>query len=496
VIDQETVVEIRRLFFGEHFPVGTIAEVLGVHHETVEQALNTDRCHGPRPTERVSVTKPYREFLVQTLTQYPRLRSTRLFEMVRERGYAGSVVQLRRVVRRLRPVAPEAFLKLRKFPGEEAQVDWAHFGTVRQGRAERKLSCFVLTLSYSRALYLEFFFDQNLESFLAGHVNALTDLGGVPRTFLTDNLAAAVLERVGAAVRFNPRYLDLCAHYHSAPRPCGVARGSEKGRVERAIQYVRHSFFAARPFTTLEDFNRKALAWRDAVAHTRLWPGDDRITVAEAFQNERPSLLPLPVHPFETTRQLPAARTKTIYVRFDLNDYSIPPEAVGKQLTLAVTSQTVRILAGAEEVARHPRCWDRHEVVEIPEHKDALLRLKRKALGSTPSARLLAAIPKAELFLQAAVRRGASPGIEMRKLLSLLESYGAGPLATAMDEALARGTPRAASLHFLLETARRARRFKPAPPLDLRSRPELEQMHVTPHALETYDDLADSEDKE
>ena len=82
----------------------------------------------------------------------------------------------------------------------------------------------------------------------------------------------------------------------------------------------------------------------------------------------------------------------------------------------------------------------------------------------------------------------------MRRLLSLLEGYGAGPLATAIDEALARGTPRAASLHFLLETARRARRFKPAPPLDLRSRPELEQMHVTPHALETYDGLADSED--
>jgi hypothetical protein len=216
--------------------------------------------------------------------------------------------------------------------------------------------------------------------------------------------------------------------------------------------------------------------------------------VAEAFQNERPSLLPLPVHPFETARLLPAARTKTIYVRFDLNDYSIPPEAVGKQLTLSVTSQTVRLLDGAEEVARHPRCWDRHEVVEIPAHKDALLREKRKALGATPSARLLACVPKAELFLEAAVGRGASPGAETRKLLGLLEDYGAEPLASAVDEALARGTPRAASVHFLLEAGRRVRRFKPVPPLDLRSRPELEQMHVTPHALETYDDLADSKD--
>lgn len=494
MIPQETVVEIRRLFYGEHFPVGTIAATLGVHHETVERAIGSAKFHGPRPAERASVTAPFREFLAGTLRPYPRLRATRLYEMVRQRGYAGSVVQLRRAVRELRPVAPEAFLKLRKFPGEEAQVDWAHFGTVMVGRAERRLSCFVLTLSFSRALYLEFFFDQHLESFLAGHVNALTDLGGVPRTFLTDNLASAVLERAGSHVRFNPRYSELCAHYHAAPRPCAVGRGSEKGRVERAIQYVRHGFFAARPFTTLEDFNRQALFWRNEVAHARPWPGDDRITVAEAFEQERSALLPLPAHPFETTRLVPAARSKTIYVRFDLNDYSIPPEAVGRPLTLAVTSTSVRVLSGVEEIARHPRCWDRHAVVEVAAHKDALLREKRKALGSTGSGRLSAAVPKAEVFLSAAVKRGASPGVETRRLLALLRDYGAEALAWAVEEALSRGTPRAASVHFLLEARRRSRRFRTAPPLDLRSRPELDQMHVTPHALETYDDLADSED--
>ena len=246
-----------------------------------------------------------------------------------------------------------------------------------------------------------------------------------------------------------------------------------KGRVERAIQYVRHSFFAASPFTTLEDFNRKALAWRDEVAHTRPWPGDDRITVAEALEQERPSLLPLPVHPFETARLVPAARSKTICVRFDLNDDSIPPGAVGKPLTLAVTSSTVRILNGAEEIARHPRSWDRHALVEIAAHKDSLLREKRKALGSTPSARLLACVPKAEAFLVAAVSRGASPGVETRRLLALLRDYGAEPLAWAVEEAFARGTPRAASVHFLLETRRRSRRIRTVPALDLRSRPEL-----------------------
>ena len=55
--------------------------------------------------------------------------------------------------------------------------------------------------------------------------------------------------------------------------------GNQKGRVERAIRYVRDSFWAARNFTTLEECNRQALQWRDAVAHQRRWPDDDRSTM-------------------------------------------------------------------------------------------------------------------------------------------------------------------------------------------------------------------------
>src|SRR5207249_8839505 len=128
---------------------------------------------------------------------------------------------------------------------------------------------FVMTLSYSRSLVLEFFFDQTLETFLRGHVRAFDQVCGVPRTILYDNLRSAVLERRGDAIHFHPRLLELCAHYHFAAQPCRPGRGSDKGVVERAIRYVRESFFAARPFTTLADFNRQARAWRDEIPHRR-----------------------------------------------------------------------------------------------------------------------------------------------------------------------------------------------------------------------------------
>jgi len=86
----------------------------------------------------------------------------------------------------------------------------------------------------------------------------------------------------------------LAAHYHFMPRPCQVRAGNQKGRVERAIRYVRDSFWAGRSFTTLAECNRQALVWRDEVAHRRRWPDDSARTVAQAFTEEQPRFAAAP----------------------------------------------------------------------------------------------------------------------------------------------------------------------------------------------------------
>ncbi|HLO25001.1 MAG TPA: IS21 family transposase, partial [Geobacteraceae bacterium] len=367
MIDKETRARIRHLFYAEHWKIGTIASELALHSDTVRDAVEADRFSKIR-TPRPSLADPYLEFVRETLERHPRLRATRIFQMIQDRGYPGSVIQLRRAVKNLRPVRKEAFLCLHTFPGEQGQVDWAHFGEVTVGRARRRLSCFVITLSYSRGLYFEFFFDQRMESFLGGHDRAFHDWQGVPRVLLYDNLRSVVLERRGDAIHFHPRLLELCAHYHFAARPCQVRAGNQKGRVERVIRYIRESFFAARTFATLEDFNRQALQWRDREAHRRPWPGGEQRTVAEAFAEEQPRLLPLPAHRFDSDLLLPIRSGKTIYIRFDLNDYSIPPAAVGRQLQLAASESTVRILDGSREIARHRRSYDRRQQILDPAH--------------------------------------------------------------------------------------------------------------------------------
>lgn len=103
MIAEDVRVRIRRLYFAEHWKINTIATELGLHHDTVELAL----CHGRFSNQRFPSgphkLDPYRDFIQGTLEQYPRLRCTRLFEMLRGRGYDGSVGTLRRYVRRVRP---------------------------------------------------------------------------------------------------------------------------------------------------------------------------------------------------------------------------------------------------------------------------------------------------------------------------------------------------------------------------------------------------------
>jgi len=491
MITPEQHAEIRRLYFGEHWKVGTIAISLGVHHDTVRAAIAHDTRALPRSLCRPTQLDVYLPFVRDTLAQYPRLRATRLFEMVRARGYPGSVVQLRRVVRTLRPsVTPTLYRRLTTLPAEEAQIDWGAFGTIRIGHGTRPLSGFVMVLSYSRALSALFTLDQTLESFLRGHVDAFHGLfSGVARTLVYDNLRSAVLERQGSAIRFHPRLLELAGHYHFAPRPCTPGRGNEKGKIERQIQYLRDAFFAARTFADVDDLNAQFRRWRDEIAHQRPHPDHRDQTVAQVFAQEQPRLLPLPAHPFDTEVMRAVVSGKTPYVRFDRNSYSIPHPYVRRPLTLLASATMVRLVAGADEIARHARSYDTGQTIDDVAHLEGLLAATRQANPSSGRDRLRVAVPLIATLLERLAARGESLRTHTARLLALLDDYGRQELTAAVADALARDALGASAIMHILETRRRQRGQKPPIPLALPDRPGVRDLDVTPHPLESYDDL-------
>lgn len=497
----DVVTTMRRLFYAEHWKVGTIAAQLGVHHEAVERALNLERCGGVRPdglqASRVMASKldPYKPFINETLQKYPRLGAMRIFHMVKERGFPGGYMTVKRYVKRTRPqTSSEAFFRMTTLPGEEAQVDWGIFGKLRIGNAVRTLCCFVMVLSYSRGLFARFYLDMALENFLDGHVRAFNAFGGAARNVLYDNLKSVVLERYGDAVRFHPRLLELAGHYHFAPKPCAPYRGNEKGKVERTIRYLRDSFFAARRFTGVDDLNSQLGHWVHEVALVRQWPGNpDGRRVADVVDEEKPRLLNLPEGHFATDVMRAVTSGKTPYIRFDGNDYSVPHTLVRKPLTLLASVDTVRLLDGTAEVARHLRSYDKGARVEDEAHLARLADEKRRARELRGRDLLRANLENADAFINALALKGSALGAQTSRLRGLLDTYGPRALDAAMGEAAARGAFSAASVAHLLDT--RARKRKQPPALDVVVPESVRHVHVTPHPLTDYDSLLNDRDE-
>ena len=410
--------------------------------------------------------------------------------MVRGRGYLGSVVQLRRTVRTIRPTAsPTVYRRLTTLMGEEAQVDWGAFGSIRIGHGVRPLSGFVMVLSYSRALFALFTLDQTLESFLRGHVEAFAALQGSARTLVYDNLRTAVLERAGTALRFHPRLLELAGHYHFAPRPCTPYRANEKGKVERQIHYLRQAFFAARTFANVDDLNAQFRRWRDEIAHRRSHPEQRDRAVADVLAEEQPRLLPLPAHPCETDVMRTVVSGKTPYVRFDRNHYSIPHTHVRRPLTLLASPTTVRLIAGVKEIARHARSYDTGQVVEQAAHVADLITATRQANPSSARDRLCGAVPAVARLFERLAARGESLRAPTARLLGLLDDYGPQELTAAVTQALATDALGAGTIAHLLEQRRRQRRQPPPIRFVLPDHPGVRALDVTPHCLESYDAL-------
>ena len=465
-IPLELAARIERLYTVERWRVGTIARQLHVHRDTVRRVLREHGAAPPGVPLRRSLVEPYRAFIGETLQKYPTLTARRLYDMVCERGYAGQASHFRHLVSTMRPRPPaEAYLRLRTLPGEQMQIDWAHFGHLQIGQARRPLMGFVAVLSYSRRVFLRYFLNARMDNFLRGHVEAFNAFSGLARTLLYDNLKSVVLERVDDTVRFNPELLAFAKHYRFEPRPVAVARGNQKGRVERQIDFIRKSFFAARTFVDVADLNAQARDWCEGRAFDRSWPEDDALSVRQAFAVEQPHLLGLPATGYALGERLDVAVAKTPYVRFDWNDYSVPHTHVLRTLSVLADEQRVRILDGIAELANHPRSFDRHQVIEDASHVQALVEHKRRARAHRGCDALAQVAPAATALLQMAAQRGHNLGQITAALLRLLDQYGAPALQAALLEAIARDVPHPNAVRLALERARE--RTGSPPPLAL-----------------------------
>lgn len=355
--------------------ISEIARQTGHDRKTIRRIL-TEPLVPARPSRppRARKIDPYVPYLEQRVADGV-LNARKLFHELQGRGYPGQETQVRLFVTRFRQARPAAAtVRFETEPGEQAQIDWGHFGQIEHQGRQRRLYAFVMTLGWSRAIYLEFTVSLEAVWFLRCHLHAFRYLGGIPRQVLHDNLKTAVLERRGGRIHWHPQYLDFAGYYGFSPRACQPYRAQTKGKVERSIQYVRGNFWVGLHFTDLADLNQQARVWCDTVANVRV----HATTSAVPFERlPREGLLPLGDQPdYDTSLVSFRYSSRDCLISYGGNSYSVPARAARQRLLVRETAADELIISTPDgsELARHRLAHGVGQRLILPGHYQDLAR--------------------------------------------------------------------------------------------------------------------------
>jgi transposase len=333
----------------------------------------------------------------------------KLYRELRERGYSGGLTQVILYVQPYRPKRDEpAVMRFETAAGQQAQVDWGYFGSMEHEGRQRNLYVFVMTLCWSRALYIEFTVNGNTDWFIRCHQHAFEYFGGVPQEVLHNNLKSAVIGRDSVGrIRWNARYLDFATYSGFVPHACRPYRAQTKGKVERGIGYVRQNFWSGLPFSDMADLNAQALSWVNEIANPRVHGTTGEVPF-ERLPNEH--LPPLPRQRFDTSIKAERCASRDCLVSYDGNFYSVPTNWAGKALLVKETEdrQLVIVNGLGEVIAQHHKLPGRHKRSIVAAHYDGLPAL-------TPRHRQAQAIQTPTLTTQPRIL-SAAPQVEVRPL--------------------------------------------------------------------------------
>ena len=488
MLTTEQINDLHRLYWSERWPIRKIERHLHMSWRTIKKYLDAPAQH-PAKRERASKLDPFKSTIAEWLEKDSTATAAVIEQRLRPLCYTGGHSILREYVQKLRPqLAPKrAFVRMEPAAGERFEVDWGHFGALDYSGDKRKLYAFALVDAHSRMLYLEFTHCQSFATFVRCHLHAFEALHGVAREIAYDNLATAVAEHDGRLVRFVPRFLAFAREYGFYPRACNPASGWEKGKVERAIGYVRQSFWPLRDFADLHDVNRQAREWLTQVANQRLHR-ETRQRPIDRFQPQ--ALRPLPIIPYDYRDTVEALVHKDLRLQFDGNRYCVPHRYVGHRLTVKADSGSVTIYDRVNELVSYPRSWRRGQVFGADRFEAELAELRPAAKRSRAQQRLFAFLdglcPPAvlEAYLRDIADSDRALSRQLAELLELIRQYGPEPVGGAIEKASAARAFGADYVANILRQQQSPRR--PQPPLRLRD-PLLNELVTDPLSLLEYD---------
>lgn len=469
-MDETRRIEVRRLWDVDHLTMRQIAEKLQMGRRTVTRILSGETV---KKTRKPSIIAPYERLIAEWYKATPALMAFQVLNRLRGYGYTGGYGTVKLATMEYRKKRPEAFSELTFLPGEEGQVDWMEWkiGTT-------PVYGFVYVLAWSRYAVLHFYPRQSLEFFLDGHIRAFRQIGGVAHGHRYDNLRSVVLQRY-PTVRYNPAFLEFARHYGFSIHACNVARGNEKGRVERIIRDCK-GFLRVTPVTSLPELNAQVFSWQQE-RNLRVHRSTQRPPV-EMLREEK--LRPLPQIDARPYRRVSAMVSKTAFVEFDLNRYSVPTIYAGMAAEILALPDTIEVLIGGRRVAVHPRLFGRNEKAELPAHREGLLLRSPRTKFQRIYALMAGLGPEIKIFLDNGQAEGEDPLQAAYVMFRHLRGLSKETLLSAVREANSLKVYKIKYIHSLLE-----RSGAQEPPTVRPQDERLLEIAYEVRKLDDYDDL-------
>ena len=387
--------QIRRMYLVDGLSQRQIAQRLGISRNTVDKYCEGNTYPGLRASycRTASVMTPDILRFIEQCLHEDRLEpnrkqhhtARRIYErLVDEKGFRGAQSTVRRIVAKLRGNPREAFVPLFFAPGDVMQIDWGEAVVYLDGE-RTKVQLFCARLAYSCAPFTVCFRKQNTEAFLEGLIQALTFFGGTPRRVLFDNARVAVKEGAGKNAIPQERYAALAAHYCFKTDFCNARSGNEKGLVENLVGWTRRNLLVPVPrVASLAELNQKLRDGCQKYIASHQVAGKPH-PVAQLFQEECWTLLPLPGRPYDACRTEVCRISSQATVRFQGNAYSVPVQHVGCEAALKAGAENIHIYTEGKRIAEHVRTYEQgKEVLELSHYLPLLEKKPRSILQARP----------------------------------------------------------------------------------------------------------------
>lgn len=378
-----------------------IALMLHEDRKTVRKILNESNEEKEVTCKKYpSMFDEYREYLEIQINKD--LSVQRIYQDIqKEFGLTCSYSSLRDYVRKIKKKAPKAYMVLNTLPGEEAQVDFGYIGMLKVNGKSHKAWVFVMTLSYSRYMYIQITLDQSVRTFIMCHVNAFRYFGGVPETVKIDNLKAAIIEADFYEPLIQRTYASFAEHYGFLPNPCRVYTPTDKGKVESNVKYVKDNCFKGRELSDISEANTFLKEWLDNTANRRKHGTTGRIPYEVFCEKEKKILQPLPVEDFVFTNSSPATVWTDCHISYKGNYYSAPHEYIGCDVQVIEVNNLIKIYYMGKEIALHVFAADmKGEHITDKKHYPSSKTITQEEMLSNYRDKMREIGPGAEEFLE------------------------------------------------------------------------------------------------